>query len=257
MIYFRNKKKNKVESAYSVRIDGEYAYVKFSERGEEYHYLLNNIEFVNGNEYTKSSTRIKPTMPKPRMPVPPMPHPPIPDILKINLDKKYNEVIALQETISKKVQELCHIYHIYELLDKYKEFNIEAEQQINVYKNIMKGFNNGLNVSYKEQSLKYANDSLDFVKNIQDNFINVLNYYDSNKEAYREKYVYENSRKEEKSKKEENIDTSLFDGCDNFESLTKRYRVLMKTYHPDNPNGDKRMTIKIKNTYNKLKAKYV
>lgn len=47
-------------------------------------------------------------------------------------------------------------------------------------------------------------------------------------------------------------DESLFQGCTDKESLTKRYRNLMKIYHPDNSNGDLAMTQKIQYTYEKL-----
>ena len=52
------------------------------------------------------------------------------------------------------------------------------------------------------------------------------------------------------------IDLELFNGCKDKESLTTRYRQLMKMYHPDNKNGDSRMTTKIAMTYDILKEKY-
>ena len=45
------------------------------------------------------------------------------------------------------------------------------------------------------------------------------------------------------------IDQSLFAGCKDKDSLTKRYRALMKTFHPDNQDGDTEMTIKVQKTY--------
>lgn len=50
----------------------------------------------------------------------------------------------------------------------------------------------------------------------------------------------------------EEIDTSLFSGCTDQESITRRYRQLMKTFHPDNQNGDTGMTQKIQKTYDYL-----
>lgn len=49
-----------------------------------------------------------------------------------------------------------------------------------------------------------------------------------------------------------NFDESLFNGCHDKESLTKRYRNLMKTFHPDTGNGDVEMTQKIQHTYEEL-----
>lgn len=51
-------------------------------------------------------------------------------------------------------------------------------------------------------------------------------------------------------------DESLFHGCTDKESLTARYRSLMKIYHPDNSNGDLSMTQKIQYTYEKLLNKF-
>lgn len=48
------------------------------------------------------------------------------------------------------------------------------------------------------------------------------------------------------------MDPSLFAGCKDKDSLNKRYRSLMKTFHPDNQDGDTQMTIKVQKTYDYL-----
>ena len=58
------------------------------------------------------------------------------------------------------------------------------------------------------------------------------------------------------TKNEDDIDLELFNGCDDMESITYRYRQLMKMYHPDNKNGDSKMTTKIRMTYDAIKEKY-
>lgn len=58
--------------------------------------------------------------------------------------------------------------------------------------------------------------------------------------------------KKEDKKMDSEIDQSLFNGCTDKESITKRYRQLMKTFHPDNQNGDVMMTQKIQKTYEKM-----
>lgn len=98
------------------------------------------------------------------------------------------------------------------------------------------------------------------------------NYFKTH--SYEEKYDYqsdveqENKRIDEEKKQEEarqeespkqsdsNIDESLFSGCNSKESLTRRYKQLMKTFHPDNQDGDTNMTIKIQKTYEILSKKY-
>lgn len=54
------------------------------------------------------------------------------------------------------------------------------------------------------------------------------------------------------SKSSNDTITSLFNGCTNKESVTKRYRQLMKIYHTDNPNGDKEMSQQIQNVYQNI-----
>ena len=48
----------------------------------------------------------------------------------------------------------------------------------------------------------------------------------------------------------------FFCGVDNEEALKKRYKDLIKIYHPDNQNGDKRTLQEINTEYEKLKALY-
>lgn len=52
------------------------------------------------------------------------------------------------------------------------------------------------------------------------------------------------------------IDESLFAGCNSRESLQKRYKNLMKTFHPDNADGDETMAVKISATYEELLKRY-
>lgn len=48
----------------------------------------------------------------------------------------------------------------------------------------------------------------------------------------------------------------FFCGVDNGEALKKRYKELIKIYHPDNLNGDKSTIQEINTEYEKLKALY-
>lgn len=69
---------------------------------------------------------------------------------------------------------------------------------------------------------------------------------------------YENTsnRSNQADKQSSTFDPTLFAGCNSKESLTKRYKNLMKTFHPDNADGDTEMTQKIKETYKRLLEKY-
>ena len=89
-----------------------------------------------------------------------------------------------------------------------------------------------------------------------------LIYYQSQQTAHqssnRQSHTEEQHRNTNtnNNRKDDSIDESLFNGCTDKESVTKRYRQLMKTFHPDNQNGDQVMTQKIQNTYEKMLARY-
>jgi len=48
----------------------------------------------------------------------------------------------------------------------------------------------------------------------------------------------------------------LFYGVNSYLGLRKRYRDLIKIYHPDNLDGDGRMAVAIKETFEKLKERF-
>lgn len=48
---------------------------------------------------------------------------------------------------------------------------------------------------------------------------------------------------------EQVLDEALFNGCTDESSITKRYHQLMKTFHPDNQNGDTMMAQRIQRSY--------
>lgn len=47
MIKFLDKRKNEINQAFSIRFDGDKAFVKFSRSGKEYKYYKINIEIVD------------------------------------------------------------------------------------------------------------------------------------------------------------------------------------------------------------------
>lgn len=63
-------------------------------------------------------------------------------------------------------------------------------------------------------------------------------------------------KKESSGGKNDEIDESLFAGCRDRDGLARRYRSLMKTFHPDNGDGDTDMTIKVQKTYEYLRSQY-
>lgn len=58
------------------------------------------------------------------------------------------------------------------------------------------------------------------------------------------------------AKKMEEQTFNFFDGCNDAESVKKRYRDLIKTYHPDQGNGSESTLKQINNQYENLLKKY-
>ncbi|MCR4741097.1 MAG: J domain-containing protein [Lachnospiraceae bacterium] len=77
------------------------------------------------------------------------------------------------------------------------------------------------------------------------------------KEAFeREKEEFERRKKESRSGISGDDTGVLFNGVDNFLALKKRYRDLLKIFHPDNLSGDKEALQIINDEYAKLKDIY-
>lgn len=57
-------------------------------------------------------------------------------------------------------------------------------------------------------------------------------------------------------KKNSERESTYFTGVDSLESLKKRYRDLLKIYHPDNQNGDTTVSKQIQQEYDELLKKY-
>jgi len=49
---------------------------------------------------------------------------------------------------------------------------------------------------------------------------------------------------------------NFFAGCNSLESIDKKYKQLVKLYHPDNPDGDTKALAEINIQYDKAKAKF-
>ena len=95
-----------------------------------------------------------------------------------------------------------------------------------------------------------------------DKKLNILQSGFANLEMDRKKFEKE-KRQFEESKRINKVcgvpiqDVSfLFNGVTSYLGLRKRYRDLIKIYHPDNMDGDGRMAVAIKETFEKLKEKY-
>ena len=85
------------------------------------------------------------------------------------------------------------------------------------------------------------------------------NFEREQEQKRKEKFEQQEEQKK-KSKQEchENVKGTfnVFSGCNDLESLEKRYKQLMKIYHPDNPNGNTESTQEISKTYEILRKKF-
>ncbi len=173
----------------------------------------------------------------------------ISDIIN-KLDSKYKEV----ESIGEKIREL--------------EFNEMAIDKLNEF---LSEFNTGyrkileIAAPYMTKGSSYLVSSIsNDVSELNKRYKNVENSVEDMKSLIREAEVHKEQRDKEQRKhqestnrkQDENLDTTLFEGCNDIESLSKRYKKLMQLYHPDNMGGASEMAKKINNTYDILCKKY-
>lgn len=164
----------------------------------------------------------------------------------------------VQENIQHAAEESSHLYdQAMQILEDANEFSpILAELQFTV-NTVISCIREKLN-SYGEYLKRIAN--IQDPKELEWNIKEMENCFSSIHDKIQELTKSINDALTEKyaqSQTQQNgtnsyYDESLFSGCTDKESLTKRYHSLMKTFHPDTGNGDLEMTQKIQLTYEKL-----
>lgn len=75
---------------------------------------------------------------------------------------------------------------------------------------------------------------------------------DSGNEYNQQYYKEDNNNKENDKTEKTNYYEDLFENCGSQEELKKRYRGLMKIYHPDIENGSSEKAMKITEAYEKI-----
>lgn len=114
------------------------------------------------------------------------------------------------------------------------------------------------NIKYMEQSLflfekRMEEEQREHRQKKENNNYKKEPHNDSHQSKYGEN---QNSNSNKQQNTEDTALIALFVGCNDMESLRKRYRELMKIYHPDNFNGDNEMCQKIQSIYEKLCREY-
>lgn len=69
------------------------------------------------------------------------------------------------------------------------------------------------------------------------------------------KWKRQEDQKRESQPKSQPVTSDFFNGCNNLESLNKRYRDLCKVYHPDMGNGSTEIFQKLNTEYEMLKKR--
>ena len=74
----------------------------------------------------------------------------------------------------------------------------------------------------------------------------------------REKDAYEKTYKSLKNEISGDtiVSSGLFSGVSSYLALRKRYKELIRIFHPDNLDGDNNMALLIKEEYEKLREKF-
>lgn len=157
---------------------------------------------------------------------------------------KYNEALDMQNTLTIQAQQLIIEKKINSFVEQYQVFLQTSQRQLDELNDRLMKFNNGHNDVEKNQYYRFASSCLSALIKTQTDFAQVYLYYRNNINSFNTANT---------SEAKTNIDTSLFNGCTDEDSLNKRYKTLIKTFHPDNPNGDDEMTAKINETYKYLK----
>lgn len=179
----------------------------------------------------------------------------------------YNKIRTLDERLCHDAENLLNEYSRNDLDIFYREYSTYKTRFVA----LQKSFAQTLLMLRQIQDPSYVNQARDIMNELDD----LQRQLNTNIQITRQIQI--NRQKEEANNKKEhdsyssknqqtdeninhqstnNTYESLFNGCNDLSSLTKRYKDLMKTFHPDNQNGDHEMTVKITNTYQYLKKKY-
>lgn len=141
---------------------------------------------------------------------------------------------------------------LYRLMRENDRIWTEGAAQMSVYVDMLQNAE-----TYQEQksAMKRAEQLLSKLQQISHAVLKESNQILS-KAGQRTKRVEAKQEQTQREQTQSRIEEKLFAGCRDKESLTKRYRSLMKTFHPDNADGDTDMTIKVKATYESLLQQY-
>lgn len=140
-----------------------------------------------------------------------------------------------------------------EFKDTYEKYKIIAEKLAKVspeyaesYNNLVTPLNESVDIVYENKSHSLSDNGIIERIRISTNTVNsIISDAENIISKANNSKANDNNAENNKAKEEKPI-FDFFDGCNDKESVKKRYRDLMKTYHPDQGNGSEK-TIKLIN----------
>ncbi len=111
---------------------------------------------------------------------------------------------------------------------------------------------------YDEDYAEDLDDDEDSYSNYDEDSTNSYNKRSSYQKSYYKKSDNQRSYNQNSSQTKVAADNNFnfFAGCNSLESIDKKYKQLVKLYHPDNPDGDTKALAEINIQYDKAKAKF-
>lgn len=133
---------------------------------------------------------------------------------------------------------------------KFREEKLSIEQQ--QFQSEMKEINRRISVERKrlKQDEEFFEKKMDILKN------GFAQLDEERKKFEREKNSYDARKSLNRHEKGQDIASLLFQGVESQLALKKRYKDLLKMFHPDNIAGDHEMVVVINKTYERLKREY-
>lgn len=165
----------------------------------------------------------------------------------------YNSILSRFDIIATRANRICYnkqdlksLKQLEFLTNEFMELYPKCSDLINEIKKID---DNDNRFEYLIFEIKQLIADMDILLNK----IETVEYNSQDYSSINKTFKFEND-----NKRSETINTSIyFGGCNNLDSLNKRYHILAKAYHPDNNFGDKYSFQKMSDEYNLLKKKYV
>lgn len=180
-------------------------------------------------------------------------------------------ISIIGKQIYKKIKERKRIITCKKITLSIENFTINSDLFIEKYNNILKILEIKENDLIKNRiivlSSYFANiqDALSKILNLETNLI-IKNEYQIDRLNYELNklvinitdivYSLNNSEKDSTNKIMKKNDCTFFKNCDSIQTINKRYKSLIKIYHPDN-GGDNFTMNMIVEEYNLLKMKYL